>query len=323
MDTLDQYVTTVPNPQNALDIFKGEWSSHLPPHLSEYEAGDVLLFQDARIDWAAEQLGGFKDKTVLELGPLEAGHTYMLENYGAAAITAIEANTRAYLKCLVIKEILGLSRSHFLCGDFIEFLRQTEERFDVCVASGVLYHMRNPAELIGLIAKTSNQVLIWTHYYDAEAIRANTAIASKFPESMPSEYEGFQHTLYRYEYQAALDWQGFCGGTAPYSHWLSREDILKCCQHFGFHRIEVNFETLEHPNGPSLALVAQKQSDRSEVKLQKLQNRVNRMKTQIKQLEKELATKQQQITAMETSKFWLLRQRWFQLKRSLGLPTQE
>ncbi len=37
----------------------------------------------------------------------------------------------------------------------------------------------------------------------------------------------------------------------------------------------------------------------------------------------ELEAKQQRIAAMETSKFWLLRSRWFQLKRRLGLPVDE
>ncbi|HET8630288.1 MAG TPA: hypothetical protein VFL91_22955, partial [Thermomicrobiales bacterium] len=53
-------------------------------------AGTVPLFEDARITWAAEQFGGFAEKTVRELGPLEGAHTTMLERLGATSITAIE-----------------------------------------------------------------------------------------------------------------------------------------------------------------------------------------------------------------------------------------
>ena len=120
---LDQYVTTTPSPQNAVDIFAGEWSSKLPEPFAEVRAGSALLFADARLEWGLTQLGGVTGKTVLELGPLEGGHTYMLEQGGAASVVAIEANTRAYLKCLITKELLGLKRARFLCGNFVAFLQ--------------------------------------------------------------------------------------------------------------------------------------------------------------------------------------------------------
>jgi hypothetical protein len=111
-DILDQYAASAPSPQNAIDIFEGEWASQLPdPTL---RAGSITLFDDYRIKWFAEHLGGFQNKTVLELGPLEAGHTYMLERLGAASILAIEANTRAFLKCLIVKELFDLRRARFL-----------------------------------------------------------------------------------------------------------------------------------------------------------------------------------------------------------------
>ena len=79
---LNQYIMSAPSPQNAIDIFEGEWASELPdPSLI---AGSITLFDDYRIKWFAEHLGGFQNKTILELGPLEAGHTYMLERLGAA-----------------------------------------------------------------------------------------------------------------------------------------------------------------------------------------------------------------------------------------------
>jgi hypothetical protein len=258
MDILDQYVQTTPSAQNALDIFKGEWSSKIPVPDQPTESGNVPLFEDSRIAWAASQLGGFQNKSVLELGPLEGGHTYMIERAGAASVTAIEANTRAYLKCLVVKEILDLKRSHFLCGDFMAFLRSNTQKFDVSIASGVLYHMQNPVELIQLLAATSNQVMFWTHYYDRASLECRPEMQFRLSEGVRSSYEGFDHTLYRQEYGAALGWAGFCGAGTAYTHWISREDILNCCKHFGFNQIETSFEQPDHPNGPSFALVATK-----------------------------------------------------------------
>jgi len=260
VNILEHYVTSAPDPQNALDIFAGEWSSKFPEPLADLRAGSALLFADARIEWSLEQLGGVQGKTVLELGPLEGGHTYMLERRGAASIVAIEANRRAYLKCLIVKELLDLRRARFLCGDFVEYLRSNSTRFDVCVASGILYHLRNPVELIALAERASDRLYIWTHYYDRTLISSNPALAYKFTNSLSAEFAGFRHTLYRQEYRAALDQMKFCGGSASYSHWLTRDDILAGLTHFGFRDIRINFEAPDHPNGPSFALTAVRSS---------------------------------------------------------------
>lgn len=254
---LDQYIKSAPSPQNAIDIFKGEWASKFPDPFTDLKAGSSMLFEDPRILWAAEQLGGVKDKNVLELGPLEAGHTYMLERLGAASILSIEANTRAYLKCLIVKEMLELRRANFLCGDFVHYLRNNNDKFDMVIASGVLYHMKNPVELIALLSKVTDKFFIWTHYYDLEIISKNTFIPeNKFGDSTTFEYKGFRHELHRYEYDKALDSLGFCGGSDQFSNWMTREDILACVKHFGFDDIQVGFDHQEHPNGPAFCLSA-------------------------------------------------------------------
>lgn len=256
MEILEKYVKSTPNPQNSLDIFEGEWASKLPGNVSTLNAGNIPLFQDERINWAAVQLGGFDSKRVLELGPLEAGHTYMMEQLGAASITAVEANSRAYLKCLIVKEILGLKRSKFLLGDAVEYLKQQSDQFDVCVASGVLYHMENPAELIHLISQIAERVFIWTHYYDQAVISQKSYLAPRFSTGSLTNYQGFCHTTYKQDYGEALGFAGFCGGSRPFSSWMKREDILSCLEFFGFSNIRIGFDNADHSNGPCFAVVA-------------------------------------------------------------------
>jgi hypothetical protein len=247
---LNQYIMSAPSPQNAIDIFEGEWASELPdPSLI---AGSITLFDDYRIKWFAEHLGGFQNKTILELGPLEAGHTYMLERLGAASIVSIEANTRAFLKCLIVKEIFDLEHTRFLCGDFIEYLRSNQQRFNICLASGVLYHMTNPVELIALLAETADNVCLWTHYYDPDVIQ--------FQSSQEAEYAGFAHTLYYRAYGEGANWAGFCGGGRPYCYWMTRDDIVRGLKHFGLTEITIGIEEPQHQNGPAFTLVASRSS---------------------------------------------------------------
>lgn len=257
MSILDQYITLRPTSQNAIDIFCDEWSSKLPPD-SGLRAGQSSLFEDPRIVWAADLLGGLEARKVLELGPLEAGHTYMLEKAGVKSVLAIEANTRAYLKCLIVKEVFNLKRARFMLGDFIEYMRDSREQYDLCLASGVLYHMLNPVELIQLISGVSDTVLLWTHYYDEKVVKGNPSLAAKFPQMVNSEHGGFKHELHKYAYLDALNWEGFCGGSAPYSFWMRKEQILTCMKHFGFGDLQVGFDTLEHPNGPSFCVLGAK-----------------------------------------------------------------
>jgi SAM-dependent methyltransferase len=257
-----RYVTSPPSPQNALDILRGEWVCQLPPPFAHLEAGELTLFDDARIHWLVEETGGVEGQTVLELGPLEGAHAAMLEQYGAAHVTAIEANTHAYLKCLIVKEILGLQRVEFLCGDLVEYLRQPDgPSFDLCVASGVLYHMQNPAEVIALLAtRCRGSLFLWTHYYDAAWVAQNPWVAHKLRGQTAAEHAGFRHTLYRYEYQEARHTATFSGAGRPASYWMARDELLACVEHFGFERLRIAFDEPAHQGGPALALLAQRQA---------------------------------------------------------------
>ncbi|MGH2448238.1 MAG: class I SAM-dependent methyltransferase [Chloroflexota bacterium] len=254
---LDSYVREAPTGEAALRIFQGEWSSRLPPP-NDKCTGQVPLFEDARVTSMLEQLGGVDGFRILELGPLEAGHSTMLERAGAASITAIEANTRSYLKCLLVKELLGLKSCNFLLGDLTEYLRTGPGRFDLCLASGVLYHLRDPIETLGLIASITDRVFLWTHYFDPEVIAARPDLTAKFGPGIPARAGDFEYVSYGYAYNDALNWQGFCGGSADHSVWLSRDDILRRLRTLGFHHLQIEFDHKDHPNGPAFAVLAQR-----------------------------------------------------------------
>ena len=254
---LNSYVRSAPTPQNALDIFKGEWASRLPAPHDALAAGSLPLFADARVSRFLAEIGGVAGKTVLELGPLEGGHSYMLDRAGAARVVSIEGNTRAFVKCLIVKELLGLPNVQFQCGDFIAYLRATDQRFDACVASGVLYHMQNPAELIALLAAhCTGHVYFWTHYYDATLIARHSKTSHKYPGSRQHTHLGFEHVLHVHEYQRALDQQSFCGGSAPTSCWMTKDDILRALEFFGFSGVRVLGDQPDHPNGPAFEVMA-------------------------------------------------------------------
>jgi SAM-dependent methyltransferase len=225
--------------------------------------GSADLCNDGRLKWLGEEVD-IRGKSVIELGPLEGAHSYVLEQMGAARVTAVEANSQAYLKCLITKELLRLQRVDFVLADFMEYLRQTDAVFDIAVACGVLYHMANPVELISLLAKRCRgHLLLWTHYFDGAVLGKDPAFKLRFTKETGATHEGFEHVLHRSNYVHADKWSGFCGGSAAYANWLSREDVLNCLTHFGFEGVKVRFDDPSHPNGPAFALMAKKKVMRS------------------------------------------------------------
>lgn len=51
--------------------------------------------------------------------------------------------------------------------------------------------------------------------------------------------------------------------------------------------------------------------------------KIQKLTKKLRQTQEALAEAQSRIAAMETSKFWKLRESWFQIKRILRLPSNE
>jgi hypothetical protein len=251
---LDHYVTEPPSDRQAFRIFEGEWSSDIPG----IGMGGIALFNDDRLRWISDRIGTFAGKSILELGPLEGGHTAMMAKDGPKRLLAIESNTRAFLKCLIVKNYLNL-KADFLLGDFRDYVANTDENFDFILASGVLYHMRDPVLLLENIARRTDCIGIWTHYYDNKIIQSQDHLARRFaPEASIRDFHGIRVVMHEQSYLDALSWGGFCGGSAANSFWLTRDSLLGALGVLGF-SVEIGAEDPDHPNGPCTLLLARKQ----------------------------------------------------------------
>lgn len=248
------FVDWFPRADNAFRIFDGEWSSKLPGFDL---GGQATLFEDGRIIWFEEKLGSFAGKRVLELGPLEGAHTMMLTTRGADVL-AIEANQRAFLRCLTVKEVFGLSRARFLLGDFLKYLSSNPPRFDFVLASGVLYHMLDPVGFLQSLAAAADTIGLWTHYFDPAAFTQRGQVPANFVLEPRRINTGTREIeLYDQKYLDALKWSGFCGGIRSGSVWMTREGILGILEDAGF-IVETGVEHRDHPNGPAFCVFARR-----------------------------------------------------------------
>lgn len=254
MADFNKFEPRAPAAQNLIDIFSGKWASDFTQVYPGLKAGAIELFvSDPRPLFAARYLGAnerLQDMEVLELGPLEAGHTYRLEQLGAI-VTAVEANCEAYLKCLLVKELLNLRNARFLLGDFSLFLEETDRNFDLIFASGVLYHMLDPLKLVELIAKRTGKCFVWSHYYDPDHYPG----PKRTPRLVKHRLGNF--TYHELEYPD-MNYGKFWGGNKPVASWLSKDEMLNAFRLFGFDKVEVVQEHTDHPYGACMSFAARR-----------------------------------------------------------------
>ena len=154
----------------------------------------------------------------------------MMEHTGASVV-AIEANQRAFLKCLIVKDALHL-KSEFLYGDFRPYLEAAQPgRFDFILAIGVLYHMLEPLKLLHDITRLTNAFGLWTQYYEPEII-GNTLHFD--PKPFVQSVDGNSAEVCRQHYLSTLAAPTFCGGSAPTSCWLTKNGLLQYLERLGY-----------------------------------------------------------------------------------------
>lgn len=219
--------------QNAVNLFSGTWKNGLPAEYSYLKAGDDNMFErDSRPSWVDQKLpGGLRSKVVIELGPFEAYQTYLLERLGATVNYSIESNSVNFLKCLLVKNILGL-KAQFLLGDFTGFLESHQGTCDLIWASGVLYHQTHPLALLKSISKVSNGIFLWTHFFQDQMLSVlSPDLRSGFVEdkNITASLDGF-NCLYHYRSYGIENYSNnipgyWEGGSQEHSFWLELDDI--------------------------------------------------------------------------------------------------
>jgi hypothetical protein len=250
-----EYIAGMPSSQNAVDALPG-WEQALPEHVGA-NAGPGAFTDDPRILWALEKFGSIEGCKILELCPREAHHTYLLERHGAALIHAIEPNKLAFLRCLVVKELLDLQHASFFLGDFTKWLEQSQEHYDLIIAPGVLDRMPTPVRWIELLAKACDAFYLSTHYASRGAALPEDSSPSTFiAAAAMQENHGLPIRLHKRNARGA--WLSECGDAHHVPRWMEKEDILTLIRALGFAEIHIAHDEQAHPDGNSFSLFARR-----------------------------------------------------------------
>lgn len=215
----------------------GKWITQFR-YGEEVFGGPYEAYKDERIEQFAECLRDIKVKSILELGPLEGGHTIRLANI-SKKVTALEGRVKNIEKCEFIKTLFRKKNITFVHGDInsIDTIF-TDVKFDAILCCGVLYHIRKPWELINKLSKISDRIFIWTHY--------------------------MQHQNHTEEgYSGVLKGDGIMENPTDALEkqvfWLDRDSILNSLKNNSFTKIKMIRDHTDHPAGSALTLFAEKE----------------------------------------------------------------
>ena len=188
-----------------------------------------------------EELGDSLGRsTVVDLGCLEGAFSIELALRGARHVVGIEARRLSVDRCNLVRDFLRLSNVEFRCGDLHDELVRWPDGFDAVLASGILYHLPDPAGSLKAIRSSCRRfALIDTHV--AVPDRPTHFCSAEVSEhrSGGETYSG--RTFWEFDATATIDEQEsylWASYGNPQSFWPFEEDLVRMMRDAGFVDVE-------------------------------------------------------------------------------------
>ena len=123
---------------------------------------------DLRTEVVVTHAGGtIEGLSVIDLGCLEGAFSLEFARRGAARVLGVEARPLNARRCEIAASLLGLDNVSFVVDDVDHALESCTSPFDVVFASGILYHLSDPAAFLRRARSACSQfALIDTHVAD-------------------------------------------------------------------------------------------------------------------------------------------------------------
>jgi SAM-dependent methyltransferase len=213
---------------------RGPWITHFVID-GVASGGDYQVINDRRVQQFFERFPN--GRTILELGSLEGGHTFVLARQpGVERILAIEARAANIEKAKFVGSLLGVSNVEFRQANLEQLQLASMGYFDAIFCCGLLYHLPEPWKLISQLPLVAPSLFVWTVY-------ANENEATV-------EIDGLRGREY---VEGGLNEP--LSGLSPKSIWLTLPSLLELLKRSGYRNIEV-LEKQQNPNGPAVSVAA-------------------------------------------------------------------
>ena len=210
----------------------------LAPGIETTVAG-VPPVDDIRTQLVVDACGGNLDgRSVVDLGCLEGGFTLAFAQRGAARALGIEARELSVQRCELARNLLGVENAEFVVADIKDELVR-HDPFDVVFATGILYHVADPAGFLHTMRSACSHVaLVDTHVARLDEVSHDCSpIVSK--DAHGSTYRGRMFPEYPLDVsddaKEAMAWAAYSDADA---FWPLEDDLVRMMHDAGFARVE-------------------------------------------------------------------------------------
>lgn len=250
----DKFFQVTPSSLTGFQIYSGYWKFNFDK-LTQAEI-EQRIGSDNRPGWCAELLPHFRGARVLELGPGDGYHTAAFERLGADVV-AVEGNADAFLRCLILKNALGL-KARFELGDLVQALDPARD-IDLVYACGVFYHLRDPVGFLDRAARAAKHLYLWTHFYDADHIERIEPERRRFSRrpAIMRDYRGKSYPYYERRYDIEdVSGSGYIGGLNETANWITRADMFAAIDAAGYDVVKMYEEPAQAGELPAVNIFA-------------------------------------------------------------------
>jgi len=210
----------------------------LAPGVETTVAG-VPPVDDIRTQLVVDACGGsLEGRTVVDLGCLEGGFTLAFAQRGATHVVGIEARELSVQRCELARSLLGVDNATFVVADVKDELDR-HDPFDVVFATGILYHVADPAAFLRTMRSACGYVaLVDTHVarpdeatHDCSSMVTRTLHGATYEGRMFPEYPPDVSD----DAKEAMAWAAYSDADA---FWPVEDDLVRMMHDAGFSRVE-------------------------------------------------------------------------------------
>ncbi len=178
------------------------------------------------------------EASVLDLGCKEGYNALDFCDLGASKVLGVEARASFVEEALKEGAVGSYENVDFVLGDARTIDEAGLGSFDICLCSGLLYHMQDPVDLLRRIGKVSRNLVLETHV--ALPIWLDPLVGGKYRcnlqrKVVKREFGGETYCGRRNIFPASID-MGTTSGSVD-SHetfWLTIESLKKALSDSGF-----------------------------------------------------------------------------------------
>lgn len=136
-----------------------------------------------------------RGKKVLDIASNAGFYSFELAKRGAQ-VTSLDNSYDDIVKAKFAKKILGVENVSFELGDVNDLEEMFKEKFDLVLCLGLLYHVKNPKEIIKKVSKISDFVIFETianvNKQESELIEDRAITTDGFVPTVPWLKEAFE-----------------------------------------------------------------------------------------------------------------------------------